>query len=158
MSKRKSPIGEIQSPNRDLKVKSFAFEELGARLRSAAQDRGLTQRTLAQNIDIPTSTIGRYWHGQRLLPVDLLFRVADCLAVDPRWLATGESQSGGVLTSDEYELLIRFRGLSMLQRDHLLQSAGLLGNASTMVSSDKDPPLTSLHSPRVDYRVKPRGS
>jgi transcriptional regulator with XRE-family HTH domain len=147
MSKEQSPFREIKSPNGDNQVKSIVISEFGARLRQAAQDRGMNQRLLAQSLDIPTSTIGRYWNGQRLLPADLLFRAADCLAVDPRWLALGEIRNDGDLGPDEHELLKRFRGLTPLQRDHLLQSATLLGGTDTAPST--------LHSPKLEYRHKP---
>jgi transcriptional regulator with XRE-family HTH domain len=155
MPKKKSPFGEIKSPNGDRQVKLLIFAEFGARLRKAAQERGLNQKTLAHNLGVPTSTIGRYWHGQRLLPLDLLFDAADCLAVDPRWLATGESLNGSSLSADEHELLLRYRSLQDAQRKHLLQNAGLLAGTMPAFPEEKESAPASLHSPKQDYRVKP---
>jgi transcriptional regulator with XRE-family HTH domain len=127
MAKVQYPFGEIKSPNEGNQVKSLEACEFGKRLRTSAIECGVNQKLLAEMVGIPASTIGRYWHGQRLLPIGLLFPIADCLKVDPRWLATGKPPGDDAMSTDEYELLLRFRTLTKSQREHLLQGAELLG-------------------------------
>ncbi len=131
-----SPIGYSQGNL----VKHDAF---AARLVEASEFAGYNAARLAAAVAVSRGTMARYWRGERLCPADLLFRIADVLSVDPRWLVTGDSKEGLALqaaTESEDRLLQAFRRLSEEQREHLVASAELMIGPRT------------LHSPRSSYR------
>lgn len=99
---------------------------------------------------IARGTMARYWNGERMFPADLLFRVADILRVNPRWLVSGEGsadpplEAGRQAGDGEDRLLAVFRRLTPKQQEHVMQSAQLLSSTPT------------LHSPRTRYKAQPR--
>lgn len=81
-----SPNGDGQAPNGD-------SEGFGRRVRESADLVGVIAAELARRIDVPRASFGRYWNGERLPPPDVLFRLADALSVDARWLISGTRRS-----------------------------------------------------------------
>jgi transcriptional regulator with XRE-family HTH domain len=155
MAKRKSPFGEIKSPYRENQLEITTAQAFGARLRDAAKDCQLTQSQLAKALDIPSSTMGRYWNGERLFPAEIMFRASDHLSVDPRWLVTGEHRAWDAndLTIAEIELLTNFRALTPLQQQHVQQSATILSGGAPAEMGEVAPSAPhALHSPRIGYR------
>lgn len=101
--------------------------------------------------------MGRYWNGERLLPADLLFRAADCLSVEARWLLTGDDEGWAEdrLTAVEQKLLTGFRMLSDNHRLHIVQSVALLVDDSGIGAQRAVLAEQTLHSPKSDYRGPP---
>ncbi len=136
------------SPKGDSQQLPAKYASFSARLVEAAELAGFNSARLASIVGVTRGTMARYWHGERLLPADLLFRVADVLSVNPRWLITGAGQFAPTpepdpdTAGDEERLLGAFRRLSPEQRDHVTQNAQLLATRQT------------LHSPRTRYKAE----
>jgi transcriptional regulator with XRE-family HTH domain len=137
------------SPNGNSQATAPKFSAFSARLVQCAEIAGFTAARLAAEAEVRRGTMARYWHGERMFPADLLFRVADILDVNPRWLGTGEGSMVPPLevdpaaAPDEDRLLDAFRRLTPEQRGHVTQSAQLLASSR------------ALHSPRSTYRAEP---
>jgi transcriptional regulator with XRE-family HTH domain len=136
------------SPKGDSQQILVKYASFSARLVEAAELAGFNSARLAATVGVTRGTMARYWHGERLLPADLLFRIADILAINPRWLITGAGQLAPPLepdpytASDEERLLDAFRRLSPEQRNHVTQNAQMLATPHT------------LHSPRTRYKAE----
>jgi transcriptional regulator with XRE-family HTH domain len=136
------------SPKGDSQHLVAKYARFSARLVEAAELAGFNSARLAALVGVTRGTMARYWHGERLLPADLLFRVADILNVSARWLITGAGpvtpplEADPYAASDEERLLDAFRRLSAEQRGHVTQSAQLLATPHT------------LHSPRTRYKAE----
>lgn len=63
--------------------------EIGARIRLAREDKGYTQRGLGVKLGVSFQLIQAYERGEKLI-VDRLLSIASCLAVDKKWLLTGD--------------------------------------------------------------------
>lgn len=160
----KSPNGDHISPNGDNQDEIADFVAAGARLKEAAEFNGFNQAKLAQALGTTTSSIGRYWHGKRLLPTELIFRVGDLLSVNPRWLATGVGsprppiETASEVYNDEMELIGTFRTLGERARSHILETARLLmdmtipGYSERFNEGSSRSTSEALHSPHDDFR------
>jgi transcriptional regulator with XRE-family HTH domain len=158
MAKRKSPFGEIKSPYRENQLEITTAQAFGARLRDAAKDCQLTQSQLAKALDIPSSTMGRYWNGERFFPAEIMFRAADHLSVNARWLVTGELmvRDANDLTAEEMQLLTKFRALTPRQQQHVRQNAAMLsGVGATGAEESAIATQNTLHSPGIGFRSAP---
>lgn len=62
---------------------------VGARIRSAREARGLTQRNLADKLTCTDAAVGMWETGARSVSLSNLFAIADVLGVDPVWLGRG---------------------------------------------------------------------
>jgi transcriptional regulator with XRE-family HTH domain len=136
------------SPKGDGQLFTAKYAGFSVRLAEAAEIAGYNSARLAAVVGVTRGTMARYWHGERLFPADLLFRVADILHINARWLITGAGRSDPPAepdprsASDEEFLLDAFRRLSAAQRDHVTQNAQLLATPHT------------LHSPRTRYKAE----
>ena len=54
---------------------------LGSRIRDERESRGMSQEVMADATGVSVSTLYRFENGVRVLPVDLLLRIADVLDV-----------------------------------------------------------------------------
>lgn len=93
---------------------------LGGRLMQARERRGLTQSQLAALVDTDQANISAL-ETRDSRTSELLFELADALKINPRWLQTGEGESGldhdawepiGALLDSERELIGMYRALS----------------------------------------------
>lgn len=66
------------------------MDTIGARVRRALRERGMTQAALAQSIDLGESALSKSISGFRSFSAVELAEVANCLGVSLRWLVTGE--------------------------------------------------------------------
>jgi transcriptional regulator with XRE-family HTH domain len=84
-------------------------ESVGDRLRQVRGD--MTQDAFAQLLGIGRTTLVRYEKGERPLDSDLLTRLWVLFKTDALWLLTGigERTAGEILTTDERDLLRRYR-------------------------------------------------
>lgn len=62
-------------------------------LKKARENAGLTQRQLAEKLNVPASMIGRYESSDTEPKVDLLQRVCDVLNITPNQLLNYESNN-----------------------------------------------------------------
>lgn len=66
---------------------------LGTRIRTARKDRKMTGQELATAAGVTKGAVSQWEKGNvRNLRLEHLFKVADALRVEPRWLATGEGE------------------------------------------------------------------
>lgn len=63
---------------------------IGARVRRIRRAQDITQEQLAARIDVAHSTVVRIEKGQTGPSLDTLFKLADALGVDPKWILGGD--------------------------------------------------------------------
>jgi transcriptional regulator with XRE-family HTH domain len=93
--------------------------EFGTRLRKLREARGLTQRDLAERVDIQLVQISRYERGQYLPNAESLVSIARTLQIDLNFLLlgeTGERAAAADLAINDIPLLDRFRDLQKLPK------------------------------------------
>lgn len=91
----------------------------GNRLRKLREARGMTQRDLADRVEIELVQISRYERGQNLPTVETLVTLAEVLKVDVNVLLFGESTKPDFDERDidlNLPLLERFRDLQKLPK------------------------------------------
>lgn len=87
---------------------------LGGRLKLAREKRDLTQQQLAESSGVPQQNISALENRDSKTSEDL-FRLADALGINPRWLQDGEKPSGledGDTFLDSFELVRRYNTLN----------------------------------------------
>lgn len=67
-------------------------QTIGARLRRTRRALDITQVELAERIGVAHATIVRIERGQTKPSTDTLFKLADALGVDPKWILSGDEQ------------------------------------------------------------------
>ncbi len=65
-------------------------QAIGARVRRIRRSQDITQEQLAARIGVAPSTVVRIETGQTSPSVETLFKLADALKVDPKWLLRGD--------------------------------------------------------------------
>ena len=66
---------------------------LGLRIKKSRTDKGMTQTELATKADCTKGAVSQWEKGDVInLRIERLFKVADALGVDARWLATGQGE------------------------------------------------------------------
>jgi transcriptional regulator with XRE-family HTH domain len=75
-------------------VKGSTMETIGDRLRGARKARKVTQMELAMRTRIAHSTLVRIERGQAKPRLETLWKLAEALEVDPKWLAFGDKAEG----------------------------------------------------------------
>lgn len=84
---------------------------IGARLRQAREDRGLTQEDVAGMIGLTDVGYGAYERGQRLIPVDCLVKLTSILDRSINYFLDSPAPNGG-LTAQEEEMVKLMRQAS----------------------------------------------
>lgn len=93
--------------------------DFGTRLRKLRETRGLTQRDLADRVEIELVQISRYERGQYLPNAETLVSLGRALRVDLNFLLLGEASDASPKTDLEISdipLLERFRDLQKLSK------------------------------------------
>jgi transcriptional regulator with XRE-family HTH domain len=99
------------------KKASMLANEFGKRLRSIREERGLTQRELAQRIETQIPQISRYESGASMPNAETLVSIAEVLHVRLDFLLLGEDgNSGDNSPVNDVRLLERLRELEKLDR------------------------------------------
>jgi transcriptional regulator with XRE-family HTH domain len=149
---KKKPKGDNTSPNGSRQDFGRVFTDVAARIQSTANDRGLTMAQLSRDLKLTRGTFSRYWHGERLIPADVLFALAERLSVDVRWLFLGEKASQEV--SSPFEAM--FKRLNLQQQALILTTMDqLLGTANPIYDQGHPTPYATVHSPRKGYEAEP---
>lgn len=91
-------------------------EELAERIRELREERGLTQRQLADMISVDPSVMSRIENGDRGISTGELVRIAESLGVDvDHLLSTGQPalalRADSASTEEVQEMLDLFRGV-----------------------------------------------
>jgi transcriptional regulator with XRE-family HTH domain len=158
MTKSKFPFGNVKSPNGKNQWRKVVLHDFSARLRQCAEARKLNQTQLAKLVGLPSSSMNRYWNGDRMPPADLLFLLADTLAANPKWLIFGEDAPllRSTIEADDAELLSAFKELSSPNQEHVLATIRLLGQAPdvTSVGGETSSAGSTLHGTRLPYRSR----
>ncbi|MCO4098785.1 MAG: helix-turn-helix domain-containing protein [Gemmatimonas sp.] len=101
--------------------------EIGARLRSTMEDKGLSARSLAIALEerglqsVNRTTIGDYLAGRYSPTAALLLDIADVLGVTPGWLLTGEGPQ--VVLATERASTERWGWLSAALQERIIRAA-----------------------------------
>ncbi len=92
--------------------------EFGTRLKRLREARGLTQRQLAERIDIEPAQVTRYERGQFLPNAESLVALSKVLQVETDFLLKGEAKSPSSPDQpiSDLPLLERFRDLQRLSK------------------------------------------
>lgn len=92
--------------------------EFGRRLRAARDERGLSQRDLAQRLRTGASQVSRYEGGTQLPNLETLMAIAEALHMDVDELLYGRKGVGGPHDAGvkDVRLLERMRELEKLDR------------------------------------------
>lgn len=64
------------------------YKEIGTRIRQARAHAGLSQRALAQLLDIDQGSVSRWERGARVPTVPMLFAIAEYTGREPSWFLT----------------------------------------------------------------------
>lgn len=67
-------------------------QAIGARVRRSRRAQDITQEQLAARAGIAHSTLHRVEKGISRPNLDTLFKLAEALAVDPKWLLSGDDE------------------------------------------------------------------
>jgi transcriptional regulator with XRE-family HTH domain len=86
-------------------------ERIGARLRQAREDKGLTQGDVARQLGLTDVGYGAYERGQRLIPVDCLVKLTGILDRSINYFLDSPPPNGG-LSSEEEELTKLYRAIT----------------------------------------------
>lgn len=98
--------------------KNMLSQDFAERLRTLRQERGLSQRDLAQIIGCETMVISRYERGAAVPRMDSLVSLAEALHVSTDELATGRRPADATTTPIRNVLLLeRFRDLEDLPKE-----------------------------------------
>lgn len=73
---------------------------VGERMRQQRKIKGLTQKELAEKVNLSTMSIRRYEGGERIITEDILQRIAENLGCDLYWLLWGETPSIGEVAAN----------------------------------------------------------
>ena len=84
--------------------------KIGARLRQAREDKGLTQEEVADLLGLTDVGYGAYERGQRLIPVDFLVKLTGILDRSVNYFLDSPAPNG--LTPEEEELVRIYRAAS----------------------------------------------
>jgi len=103
------------------------FQKLiGGKLRTLRQEAGLSQRSLAQKLDLSHQQIQKYERGDNALPLQRVKSFAHALGVSPADLAFPRdeqqgTEAGAKLSPDRTELLRLYDGLPDREtKNHLM--------------------------------------
>ena len=123
--------------------------EIGARISSTRDLRGLTLDDIASHVGVAKSTIQRYEKGTiEKLKLPVLQSIAHALQVDPNWLIGNtdipSSPASLVLSKDETQLVTDYRSMNPEGRTAAL--AAVHGLASSGIYKNSDHPSELLEA------------
>jgi transcriptional regulator with XRE-family HTH domain len=114
----KGVFNKKRGSRRSTKDSTVLAAEFGKRLRAAREERGLSQRDLAERLHTGASQVSRYENGTQLPNVETLMALAGILHMDVSELLLG--QKSGTSSDDigikDVRLLERVRELEKLDR------------------------------------------
>jgi len=98
--------------------------DIGTRLNELIKTKGITQKDLALELNVASSTIGNYVNNNRLPNLDILCQMATYFNVSTDYLLSGKLDNAD--TESESTLLQIYRSLSPDRQKILIEIAQLL--------------------------------
>lgn len=118
------------------------FMTIGETLRALIEENNLTQKQLAQILNMAPSTLGGYVQGTSEPDIETLKNIAAYFHVSMDYLLDFSKEESAV--SGEQELLRIFRTLAVRERELFLEQGRLL-----LKFNQKEEALSPLHSPNT---------
>ena len=102
--------------------------DIGAKIQDILDDTDMTQKTLAQKLGIPLTTLNGYMKGRREFPLDILRDIADALNVTTDFLlgASSHAERPILLQRGEEKLILAYRTLHSDQKELIAQNIRLM--------------------------------
>lgn len=99
------------------------MEPIAERIRALMEEQNLTQKGLADRLQVSYSALNNYLGGRRWLSLPLLCRLSLCLNTSTDYLlGLSDEKNPPVLPDDEQRLLMRYRTLPAVAKRFLLGS------------------------------------
>lgn len=97
---------------------------ISERIHNIIDDRDMKQRTLADKLDIPYSTLSGYMTGSNRFPLDIIVKIAQELNVTSDYLLSlvDEPERPLKLSQSEQRMIAAYRTLSRDQRELIAQN------------------------------------
>lgn len=97
---------------------------ISERIHNIIDDRDMKQRTLADKLDIPYSTLSGYMTGSNRFPLDIIVKIAQELNVTTDYLLglVDEPERPLKLSQSEQRMVTAYRTLSRDQRELIAQN------------------------------------
>ena len=97
---------------------------ISERIHNIIDDRDMKQRTLADRLDIPYSTLSGYMTGSNRFPLDIIVKIANELNVTTDYLLglVEEPERPLKLSLSEQKMVAAYRTLSRDQRELIAQN------------------------------------
>ena len=67
-------------------------KEIGDRIKKSLECKGMSQRQLADSLDMTETSISRYIRGQRIPSAQIIGRIANAIGVTTDYLITGKTE------------------------------------------------------------------
>jgi transcriptional regulator with XRE-family HTH domain len=114
----KGVSGKKRISRRSAKDSTVFATDFGKRLRTTREERGLSQRDLAERLRTGASQVSRYENGMQLPNVETLMAIAQILHLDVSELLLGRKTDSGVddIGIKDVRLFERMRELEKLDR------------------------------------------
>ena len=91
------------------------------RTRTLMEEQNVSQKRLADELQVSDSTLNNYLTGRRWLSLPLLCRLSQCFGTSTDYLlGLSEEKNPSALPNDEHELLSSYRQLPAVAKRHLL--------------------------------------
>ena len=110
---------------------------MGEILRDLLSEKGITQKQLAENLNIAASTLGNYMQDVREPDNKMLKRLADYFDVTTDYLL--DHRTGQAMNHQEDELLRIFRTLTREQQELYIEQGKLLIAQNTRKMNSANP-------------------
>ena len=121
-------------------------EKVGQVIRLLRQERGLTQKALAQRLHVSDKTVSKWETGQGLPEVSLLSALSDCLGVDAKRLLEGDLRPndfvGGNMKRTKYFICPHCGNLSLCTGEATVSCCGKVLTAQEPKKAAPDERLT----------------
>ena len=97
---------------------------ISERIHNIIDDRDMKQRTLADKLDIPYSTLSGYMTGSNRFPLDVIVKIAQELNVTADYLLglADDPERPVKLSQSEQRMIAAYRTLSRDQRELIAQN------------------------------------
>ena len=92
------------------------MEEVGQRIKSAREQRGMSLKNLAERAGAHLSNLSCYENGKRTPALDLFIKIAQVLGVSTDYLLGGEDEGGLLLNDELRETIVKLQALNPRDR------------------------------------------
>ena len=99
------------------------MEAIIQRIRTLMEEQHLSQKRLADELQVSYSALNNYLNGRRWLSLPLLCRLCQCLHTSADYLlGLSDEKNPSALPDDEQTLLVRYRTLPSVAKRFILAS------------------------------------